>query len=79
MINEPEVTVNLPDPADDRDEPTDEEISEHIDIHTDCDAEINELMCLTTDKEILAWANALRQSIIDAIIEKRADVSDGDE
>ena len=67
------------DPADDRDEPSDEEISEHIATHTDCDAEINELMTLTTDREILAWANALRQSILDAIIEKRADVSDGDE
>jgi hypothetical protein len=71
--------MTLRDPADDRDEPTDDEISEHIDIHTDCDAEINELMTLTTDREILKWAHALKQSIIDAIIEKRADVSDGDE
>ena len=67
------------DPADDRDEPTDDEISEHIDIHTDCDAEINELMTLTTDKEILTWAHALRQSILDAINEKKSDRSDGDE
>ena len=68
------------DPANDRDEPTDDEISEHIATHTDCDAEINELMALTTDKEILAWAHNLRQSIYDAIeLNRENQKSDGDE
>jgi len=71
--------MTLRDPADDRDEPTDEEISEHIAMYMDCSDEIIDMMTLTTDAEILKWANALRQSILDAIIEKRADVSDGDE
>jgi len=67
------------DPADDRDEPTDEEISEHIATQTDCDAEITDMMWLTTDREILQWAHNLRQSIYEAIVENRNDRSDGDE
>jgi hypothetical protein len=66
-------------PDDDRDEPTDDEIADHIATHTDCEAEIVDMMWLTTDREILQWAHNLRQSIYEAIIEARNDRSDGDE
>ena len=66
-------------PDDDRDEPTDDEIAEHIANHIDCEAEIADMMWLTTDREILQWAHNLRQSIYDAISENRNDRSDGDE
>jgi len=67
-------------PDDDRDEPTDDEIADHIATHTDCEAEIVDMIrWLSTDKEILQWAHNLRQSIYEAIIEARNDVSDGDE
>ena len=64
-------------PDDDRDEPTDEEIEEAIDR---CEPEdvLVELMSLTTDLEILAWAHAFQQSIHDAI-EINRENSDGDE
>lgn len=71
--------MTLRDPADDRDEPTDDEIEEAID---DCEPEdaLTELMCLTTDKEILAWAHAFKQQIHDAIeLNRENQESDGDE
>lgn len=69
--------MTLPDPADDRDEPTDDEIEEAIDRCEPEDA-LTELVGLTTDKEILVWAHAFRQSIHDAI-EINRENSDGDE
>ena len=72
--------MTLRDPADDRDEPSEEEISQYVAGYIPGDEEIAYMVTtLTTDKEILKWAHDLRQSILDAIIEKRADVSDGDE
>ena len=66
-------------PDDDRNEPTDEEIEEAIDR---CEPEdvLVELMSLTTDAEILAWAHAFQRAIHDAIeINRENDRSDGDE
>ena len=69
----------LPDPADDRDEPTDDEISEAIDRCEPEDA-LTELMALTTDAEILTWARDYQQSIHDAIdLNREQQNSDGDE
>jgi hypothetical protein len=71
--------TNLPDPADDRDEPTDDEINESIDR---CEpvCVLTDLMSLTTDKEILAWAHAFKQQIHDDIeINRENQESDGDE
>ena len=71
--------MTLRDPADDRDEPTDDEITEAIDRCEPEDA-LTELMGLTTDAEILAWAHAYRQSIHDAIeLNREQQNSDGDE
>ena len=67
------------DPADDRDEPTEEEIEEAIDR---CEPEdvLTELMCLTADRDILAWAHAFKQSIHDDIeLSRENQKSDGDE
>lgn len=64
-------------PDDDRDEPTDEEISEQIE-RTDCVSLIMDVMNLD-DAGVVEWANALRQSIYDGISENRNDRSDGDE
>ena len=63
-------------PDDDRDEPTGDEIANHIATHTDCEAEINEMMWMTTDREILQWAHELRQSIYEAIAEAKADAKE---
>lgn len=63
--------MNLREPDDDRDEPTDDEIAEHIATHTDCETEIADMMWMTSDREILRWAHNLRQSIYEAIIENR--------
>lgn len=65
--------MTMREPDDDRDEPTDDEIAEHIATHTDCEAEIADMMWLTSDREILQWAHNLRQSIYDAIIERRSE------
>ncbi len=66
-------------PDDDQDEPTDDEIAVYIANHTDCEAEIADMMWVTTDAQILQWAHNLRQSIYDAILENRNYVIDGDE
>ena len=68
--------MTMREPDDDRDEPTDDEIAEHIATHTDCDAEIADMMWLTSDREILQWAHNLRQSIYDAINENRNDAKE---
>jgi hypothetical protein len=71
--------VSLRDPADDRDEPNDDELAEAIDR---CEPEdvLTELMCLTTDAEILKWAHAFKQSIHDDIeLSRENQKSDGDE
>jgi len=68
--------MSLLDPGDDRDEPTDDEIAEHIATHTDCEAEIADMMWLTSDREILQWAHNLRQSIYEAISEAKENVKE---
>ena len=71
--------MTLRDPADDRDEPTDDELTESIDACEPADA-ICELMTLTTDAQILKWARDVQQSIHDAINDNRENQkSDGDE
>lgn len=71
--------MTLPDPADDRDEPTDEEIEEAIDRCEPEDA-LTELIGLTTDAEILKWAHSFKQSIHDAVnLHRENQNSDGDE
>ena len=70
--------MTLPDPADDRHEPTDDEIEEAIDRCEPEDA-LTELMGLTTDKEILRWARDFQKSIHDDIeLNRDNDRSDGD-
>lgn len=68
--------MTMPDPGDDRDEPTDDEIAEHIATHTDCEAEIADMMWMSSDREILQWAHNLRQSIYEAIAEAKADAKE---
>ena len=71
--------ARLPDPADDRDEPTDDELAEAIDQCEPEDA-LTELMTLTTDAEILAWAILFKERIHDAIeLSREQQNSDGDE
>ena len=71
--------ARLPDPADDRDEPTDDEIVDAV-ARCECDDILVEVMSLETDAEILAWANAFKQQIHDAIeLNREQQNSDGDE
>lgn len=68
--------MTLREPDDDRDEPTDDEIADHIATHTDCEAEIADMMWMSSDREILQWAHDLRQSIYDAIAEVKAEAKE---
>jgi hypothetical protein len=67
------------DPADDRDEPTDEEVRETIDA-TDFGDDIETLCGLIEPKAILAWASTLQAKIHDAVaLNRENQKSDGDE
>ena len=52
--------MTLPDPANDRDEPTDDDIAAVVD---DEDEAVRELVYLDTDAEILVWARALKERL----------------
>jgi hypothetical protein len=71
--------TNLPDPANDRDEPTDEEVREQID-RTDFGDDIETLCGLIDERAILQWAHTLQHKIHDAIeLNRDNQKSDGDE
>lgn len=71
--------MTLKDPADDRDEPTDEEVREQID-RTDFGDDIETLCGLIDPKAILAWAHAFKHKIHDAVnLHRENQNSDGDE
>lgn len=71
--------MTLPDPANDRDEPTDEEVRACL-AETDCEEELALLVDLVTDAEILKWAHAFKQQIHDAVnLHRENQNSDGDE
>ncbi len=65
-------------PDDDRDEPTDDEIQEHVSGMTDLDIEVADLMVMESDRDILAWARHLQRRIIEEILEARDDKSHDD-
>lgn len=65
------------DPADDRNELTDDDIAAEVD---DEDEAVRELCYLDTDAEILIWARSLKESLRQRAIDSRElDGSDGDE
>jgi len=67
------------DPADDRDEPTDEEITAAVEA-SDCVALIMEVMDLTNNQEMFAWCIRLQDRIHDAVnLNRENQKSDGDE
>ncbi len=67
------------DPADDRDEPTDEEVREVIDA-SDFGDDIATLMDLLDERAILQWAHTLQHKIHDAVaLNRENQKSDGDE
>jgi hypothetical protein len=67
------------DPADDRDEPTDDECSEAAFEISDPAALISEIAYLHTDAALLAWCYEQQRLLIDLALDARNDVSDGDE
>ena len=69
--------MTLRDPADDRDELTDDDIAAVVD---DEDEAVRELVYLDTDAEILVWARALKERLRQTAIDNaNNDASDGDE
>jgi len=63
--------MNLRDPGDDRDEPTDDECSEAAFDIADPAAVLSEIAYLHTDAALLVWCYAQQQMLIDLALEKR--------
>lgn len=58
----------LADPADDRDELTDDDVAEAA-AHLDCEEMVREVAYLDSDVDLLKWARDVKRLLVDAAVE----------
>ena len=64
--------MNLPDPADDKDDIEDSDMAQTV-YDMDCEEILRDLAFLDSDTEILKWARAVQQTMYDMAVEAKAD------
>jgi hypothetical protein len=64
----PDFDRHLADPADDRDELTDDDVAEAA-ARLDCEEMVREVAYLDTDADLLKWARDVKRLLVDAAVE----------